>query len=170
MDPIYTSLPTPPLAPEGSVPSRVYRVPPEAVQVYQTRALGQLLPVLSVALLAGLLVGYRGLPDTPVDFAIGGLMLLGLLGVGTITILRLIRRTWEGYELVLAGETLIQRQASRPEIRLRREQVTGIQERPGRGLLLRAAEPGQSIHIPAGIDGYTGLRAHLAAWAPVEKR
>jgi hypothetical protein len=163
-----TLLPSAPPRLEGGPPARVYRMPPDAVQVYQSRALAQLLPVLSIALFAGLLVGSRGLPGAPLDFAIAGLMLLGLLVVGSATILRLTRRAWEGYELHLAGDTLIQRSAYHPEIRLQRQQVASIQEHPGRSLVVRSAEQGQDIHIPAGIEGYAGLRSIIASWAPVE--
>ncbi len=168
MDPSHPVPTAAPAAPAGSPPPRLYRVPPEAIQVYQIRALAQLLPVLSIALLAGLLVGYRGLPDTPFDYAVAGLMLVGLLVVGSMTILRSIRRTWEGYELLLTGDALIQRQANRPEIRLARSKVTSIEERPGRSLVVRGAEPDQRIQIPAGIENYASLRAQLAGWAPVE--
>ncbi len=95
------------------------------------------------------------------------LYLLGVLAFGTWLTTRSTRRTWLSYRLEFAPGNLRRTQYRLPEISIDRGEVTAIDEMPGRGMVVRTANPDRFIFVPSGLNGYPELKSELAAWTPV---
>jgi hypothetical protein len=90
-----------------------------------------------------------------------------VLAAGTWLTTRSTRRIWTSYRLELSSEGLRRTQYRLPEIAIDRPEVTNIEEIPGRGLVVRTANPEVFIFVPAGLNDYAEVRSALTQWAPL---
>lgn len=72
------------------------------------------------------------------------------------------------YELTLTEDVIIRKQAELPEVEIRREQVTGIHETIGAGLLVTTKDCYKYIFIPAILESYDDVKDQLRYWKPIE--
>lgn len=109
------------------------------------------------------------------DFSEAGI--IGLIVGGAVALLLCSLLIWVGlcglsaqwatYELTLSDDDVTRRSARVPDLSIRREQVTAIEEYPGTGLAIRTATKGTHIVIPCGLVGYDDVRAQLITWMPI---
>jgi len=72
------------------------------------------------------------------------------------------------YELTVRPPLIMMKLAQSGEIVIRREQVSKIEQIRRGDLIVRSIESQQSILIPAQIDGFEEVKAHLAEWRTIE--
>ena len=77
----------------------------------------------------------------------------------------LMRRYWGSFGVRLDGNTLTL-YSRRGQYRVTRESARELVESPGRGLTI-SREGKRDVWIPAGLDGYEGLKDRLSDWRPV---
>lgn len=76
------------------------------------------------------------------------------------------RRNLAQWRLVVGPDELLRQVPGSRDIRLRREEVSGLAERLDVGLVLHGMTREHKIEIPTGIAGYAGLRLYLQTWGP----
>jgi hypothetical protein len=163
--------PPPPSAPAP----RRFTLPPEAFDAERTRLLRGFYAAFLLVLVAAALLALRN-----VDFNSTGARMLWSIKVITVCVafslsvgfwgifrsLRLRRREWETYELLLGDDCIIRKQFDRPDLQLGRADIVQVQETAGRGLMINSGETGRYIFVPASLHGYAELKSELARWLP----
>ncbi|GAB4475032.1 MAG: hypothetical protein Kow00124_15590 [Anaerolineae bacterium] len=108
-------------------------------------------------------------PTSPL-LIFAGLLALFLIGLalGLQRAARRITQRIESYELRLDENTLSATTPGGRPVKIRREQITRLEERPPEVLLVEADNPPRTISIPMALEGYAEVRAQLTAWRPIE--
>jgi hypothetical protein len=92
------------------------------------------------------------------------------IGVGIVALLTNLgakqqQMVWEAFQIELGEDYIALRQLRVPEVRIRREEVTQLQENIG-GLRLFTSDRNRSIWIPEAVEDYPDLKKVLSSWAP----
>ncbi len=80
------------------------------------------------------------------------------------------RRAVKSYRIVLDGEELIRVLHGFPNVVIRQDEITTIEERAEQGLVIRTNDPRKVIGVPVTLEGYDELRNLLANVCPIEFR
>jgi hypothetical protein len=94
--------------------------------------------------------------------------LFAVLIAGTWLSTRSTRRTWTSYRLELSPTELRRIQNRVPEISIARNEATGIEALPSRGLMVRTADSEKFVFIPEDLEDFADVRSELTQWAPVQ--
>ncbi len=108
-------------------------------------------------------------PVSPV-LIFAGLLAVFLIGLalGLHRAARRITQRIKAYELRLDENTLSATQGGGRPVKIRRDQIARLEERPPEVLLVEADNPPRTISIPMALDRYDEVRAQLAAWHSIE--
>lgn len=149
--------------------SQTYQLDPQALAPQRRRGLRRTLPIYLGGGAIALAAANRG------DFSEAGI--IGLIVGGAVALLiatlliwaglRSLSAQWASYELTLGEDSVARHVARLPDLSIRRDQVTAIEEYPGTGLAIRTADRRAHIVIPCGLLGYDQVRAELASWMPI---
>jgi hypothetical protein len=90
----------------------------------------------------------------------------GLAAVGIVRIRYVARRALPAFDLLVAPRVVRRVAAGLPPAEVLRPEVTSIVE-SGQGLWLCSERPARALLVPKALEGYDGLRAELATWAPL---
>jgi hypothetical protein len=147
-----------------------YTLAPDGFAARKKRLIIQSLTLYTIAVLAGLYLALRNDLASPnamitlaIDIPLFAVLILFVLRRG----IKLQREAWASYRLTIDQDTITRQQARLPDLTLRRDQITRIEELPGSGLLIRTTEPRIYISVPLGLTGYADIQAHLASWQPI---
>ncbi|MCX5661454.1 MAG: hypothetical protein NTW19_17375 [Planctomycetota bacterium] len=80
--------------------------------------------------------------------------------------LRSHRQNLTGWVLILGFDELLCRFPGNRDVRIRRNEASGISERPNVGVAVYGANTRHRIEAPEGIAAYEALRTQLQEWAP----
>jgi hypothetical protein len=154
----------------GDNAMHTYTLAPGGFAARKKRLIIQCLIIYTIAVLAGLYLVLRNdlaSPTALITLAIN----IPLFAVLILVVLRrgikLQREAWASYRLTIDQDSITRQQAQLPDLTLRRDQITRIEELPSSGLLIRTAEPRISISVPLGLTGYADVQAHLTSWQPI---
>lgn len=157
-----------------------FTLPAEAFEPEKARLLSGFYAAFLLVLTTAALLAMRN-----VDFNSSGTRMVWSIEVITVCVaftvsaafwgifrsLRLRRREWETYELLLADDGLVRKQFDHSDLKLGRAEIASVQETRGRGLMINSRETGKFIFVPASLSGYEALKTELAQWiAPAPPR
>jgi hypothetical protein len=94
-------------------------------------------------------------------------IILGFAAVCTFNIRRALARMekqYRSYELFVFSDHVIRKQAEKPEIKIRREEVVSIRPVSSSGTMINTAQVGRFIWIPSELIGYQNCMNALAQW------
>ena len=100
--------------------------------------------------------------------ALGVLLGTAIIALQLYRRLRAQREAWEAYRLDLGPDWVSRTRLRKPDMLIRRDEITGIEEVAGTGLLIKTAHEEKYIFVPAGLDGYAEARGQLAQWRAIE--
>lgn len=98
-------------------------------------------------------------------------VILGLVFLSLLHYLRSLRIQKTGldsYELIVDEDMIIRKQDGIPEVTIQRDQVTGIYETVGSGILVMTGDCYKYIFIPVMLDHYDQVRVKIRAWKSIE--
>ena len=147
----------------------VYRLSDSASDALTRRAGMSSVLVGGAAAVVGIVIAVRNTQPAsmwPLAMAIPLLCIAGFFGVRQA--LRRQRLAWQSFELSLTPEGLHRRMAGYPDVEIRRDEISAIEERPS-GLVVRSRPGGQALLIPKGLVGFDEVRQHLTAHHSIQK-
>ncbi len=125
----------------------------------------------------GVLVGViQNRPQSRADLTVAALsFLFVLLMYGTAGIIfttfkmKTARQGYYSYELTVGEDFLSRKQWKMPEIRIRRDEITRVQAVQGKGLMVKTADPVNTLWVPSELAGFSDVTKMLMEWAPSEE-
>ncbi len=126
--------------------------------------------------LVGILISYLQQPPQSVTDVAAWLITFGIFAVlyGSVAVfftvmnVKKARKRYESFELFLAEDLITRKQFNMPEIRIRREEVTRVQEVQEKGFIVRTGDPVNLLWVPDELIGYEDVTRTLLQWAPAE--
>src|SRR5262249_47752035 len=79
---------------------------------------------------------------------------------------KILDENLKSYQLLVSSDSMVKRQSRLPDVEIHREQITRVEEKPGKGLLIRTADKKSFINIPEGLEGMDELKETLSKWRP----
>lgn len=95
-----------------------------------------------------------------------GFIILSLLNY--FRSLRIQKTGLDSYELTVDEGMIVRKQDELPEVAIQRDQVTGIHETAGVGMLVMTGDCYKYIFIPVMLDNYDEVRDELKEWKAIE--
>ena len=85
--------------------------------------------------------------------------------------LQQVREVWESIRVEVGDDYIARSQARIPQIRIRRDEITQVEEIEG-GLCVRTADKLRTLAIPSDLDtsDYEEIRSRLATWQAIRPR
>jgi hypothetical protein len=141
-----------------------YRLRPDLWPKYRNRVAMRLTPVIVLAGVVGSLASLRD-SETTVSPWLVALPMGALVVFGTLSGLRRTKQWFDSFEIELADDEIVRRQAQTADLILKRGEVTSIVE-SARGTTLIGSTRFRALGIPAEIDDYNIVAEHVRSWAP----
>jgi hypothetical protein len=95
------------------------------------------------------------------------IMLVSII-IGIRRALKILEETLKSYQLLVSSDSVVKRQGRLPDVEVRREQITSVEEKPGTGLFIRTADKKSFINVPEGLEGVDELKETLSEWRPAD--
>lgn len=168
---------SPPRAPEasaasaehGSAGAQEFRWDAPGIQAQRRRALIRTLTTAVLGGGLGIAMGRYAVPNPSwIYAAVVAVLFIGGGLVGALRGMKQLTGILESYRLYVWSDRLERTQSNLPKLEISRRAVLRIEEH-AEGLSVYG--PGTvGVFVPASISGFSGLRAQLATWRPIERR
>lgn len=165
---------SPPRAPETSADHDIasaqeFRWDAAGILRQRRRALIRTLTTAVLGAGLGIAMGRYAVPNPSwIYAAVVAVLFIGGGLFGALRGMKQLTGILESYRLYLWSDRLERAQSNLPPLEISRRAVLRIEEH-AEGLSVYG--PGTvGVFVPAGIDGFSGLRAQLATWKPIERR
>lgn len=144
-----------------------YKLPPSVIEQYdaetrqQTRLVG--IGLVAGGIITMAVIAVVGLfPWTTLIFILPAWLLF--VAVGMFFHGQTQRDTWSSYTIDITEHTVQQLRAGRKTVRIKRDEITDIDELPDTGLLIKTQRLLRVIMVPQEIEGYDEIKATLQGW------
>lgn len=144
---------------------KTYQIPLAGVRRLLVRAVG----TTAVCVLAGFFAVWYAVREEndPAGLRFSyGITTLLFAAVG-IPLLLKFRRKLKSFRLLLQEDAILRSQDGSPELLVKRNEVSRVEEKLPLGLTIRVKGQDTVLRIPAEVAGYSEIRNHLASWGPV---
>ena len=156
---------------------RNYRLLPSALPLEEKRIRSSYVPtLLLVVVLSALVFVFLGINKgaTSKSLIQFGLMLIPLVLYVAIWAPRRMKRRlircWETYDLEIGQDYLLRREADLPDLRVKFEEVQGIEHVPGRYLRVIGTPKNRVVGIPEGIEEFDEVLRTLSSVHAIRRR
>ncbi len=151
---------------------QTYTLSPQGILKLRRRLLQRTAVIFSVILVvagAGILSQFRGEWSEIVSLPFAALILIVVLRIGFSRSAKQAQETWESINVEMGDDYIARRQIRIPELRIRRAEITSIQE-TGDGLRITTADKFHSLIVPIALDepDYQAIKTTLSAWMPIQ--
>jgi hypothetical protein len=150
------------------IPSQrsLHRFRADAWPIYRDRVLLRTLPVIALAVGAGYGIAMHSTGTRVLSWFL--VLPAVMVAVLLVSSRRRLRMSFDSFELEVAADEVIRRQAQTRDLVLRRDEVKAINETPG-GMILLGPTRFDTIGIPVEIERYSEVAERVRSWAPTSQ-
>lgn len=147
---------------------KTYQLKPEGFWVIRINLQKKCLKTILTVIVTVPIVAFWLLSLGPVSTIaiILGLIFLSILNYSRC--LKMHKTGLDSYELTFDENLIIRKQAELPDVVIQRDQITGIHETAGSGMVVATGDPYKYIFIPVMLDNYEQVRDELNEWKSIE--